>query len=199
MKKFSKLLLAAAFATTVVAGVGCGSETTSEKPAAEAPKKEDVEKTNKAVFAAAVIAEEKLQAQFGTVKGLEGDKEVTFAKPAKSKEEALTFLGTYWDAALAEKEYTAVIGDKAALDKANEAIKALAVKNKKEDSFKPETTIAKAEAIRANALTAVAKYEDAKVEEKDGNYVLTYKGLTYTVKKDGKNYKVVGKEGTIAK
>lgn len=196
MKKFSKLLLAAAFATTVVAGVGCGSEATTDKPAAEAPKKEDAEKTYKAVFAAAVIAEEKMQSQFTTVKGLEGDKEVTFSKPAKSKEEALTFLGTYWDSALADKEYTALLGDKALLDQANKAIEALAKKNEKE--FKAETEIAKADAIRANALSATAKYEDAKVEEKDGNFVLTYKGLTYTVKKDGNSYKVIGKEGTLA-
>ncbi|TCP55585.1 hypothetical protein EV586_103238 [Tumebacillus sp. BK434] len=197
MKKFSKLLLAAAFATTVVAGVGCGSEATTDKPAAEAPKKEDAEKTYKAVFAAAVIAEEKLQSQFSTVKGLEGDKEVTFSKPAKSKDEALKFLGTYWDSALADKEYSALLGDKALLDQANKAIEALAKKNKKD--FKAETEIAKAEAIRANALSATAKYEDAKVEAKDGNYALTYKGLTYTVKKDGNSYKVINKEGTLAK
>jgi hypothetical protein len=197
MKKFSKLLLAAVFATTVVAGVGCGNEAaTNDKPNAEQPK-EDAEKINKAVFAAAVIAEEKLESQFTAVKGLEGDKEVSFSKPTKSKDEAIKFLSTYWDQALAEKEYTALLGDKDLLDKANKAIEALAKKSEK--PFTPITEVAKAELIRANALTATSKYEDAKVESKDGKYILTYKGLTYTIQKDGNSYKVVGKEGTLQK
>ncbi len=198
MKKFSKLLLAAVFATTVVAGVGCGDSKTTDTPKAEQPK-EDTEKVNKAVFAAAVIAEEKLESQFAAVKGLEGDKEVSFMKPAKAKEESIKFLGTYWDASVIEKEYTALLGDQAALEKANKAIEALAVKNKKEKDFKPLTVIAQADKIRANALTAASKYEDAKVESKDDTYTLTFKGLTYKLKKEGNSYKIVGKEGTLAK
>ncbi|MFD2171714.1 hypothetical protein [Tumebacillus lipolyticus] len=196
MKKFSKLLLAAVFATTVVAGVGCGDSKTTDTPKAEQPK-EDTEKVNKAVFAAAVIAEEKLESQFAAVKGLVDGKEVSFMKPAKSKEESLKFLGTYWDAAVIEKEYTALLGDQAALEKANKAIEALATQGKKK--FTPETVIAQAEKIRANALTAASKYEDAKVESKDDTYTLTFKGLTYKLKKEGNSYKIVGKEGTLAK
>jgi hypothetical protein len=207
--KFAKLALAAMLVMTAVVGVGCSSSSSEKTTTAstDTAKKEDPEKVKNAVFAAALIAENQLADQFEERKGLEGDKEVSFMVPKKEKtEDAVKFLSSkYWSEELAKKEYEALLGDKALLEKANKAFEAKTnadnAKAKTEDAkkkFTPVTVVADAAKIGANALTG-AKLADAKVEEKDGKWTIEYKGLKYTVEKKDSSYKVVGKEGKLTK
>lgn len=201
MKKFAKLAMTGVLLATAAVGVGCTSgEKASETPAAtEQPaKKDDVQKQYQAAFAAAMIAESQLVSQFEDKKGLEGGKEVAYPV-GKTTDEAVAFLSTnYWSKEVAQKEYEAVLGDAAVVEKANAAFKAKAVADKKEADFKPVTIVADSAKLGSNSL-AKGNFADAKVEEKDGKFVIDYKGLKYTMEKNNNSYRVVGKEGTLQK
>jgi hypothetical protein len=207
--KLAKLALATMLVMTAVVGVGCSSSSSDKTTTSstDTAKKEDPEKVKNAVFAAALIAENQLADQFEPRKGLEGDKEVPYMVSKKeSTDEAVKFLSaTYWNADVAKKEYEALLGDKALLDKANKAFEAKNTadnaKAKSDDAkkkFTPAAALADDAKLGANALTG-AKLADAKVAEKDGKWTIEYKGLKYTVEKKDSSYKVVGKEGTLTK
>ncbi|MGB8956184.1 MAG: hypothetical protein WCC10_12470, partial [Tumebacillaceae bacterium] len=149
MQKLTKIALATLLAMTAVAGVGCSSktDTASTTTTATTDKKEDTEKTNRAVFAAALIADEKLNNQFAAVKGLGADgKETTYNKPSKSKEDAVKFLANYWSEDAAGKAFDAVLGDAAYLANVNKELEAATNKAnetaKEKKEFKPITAVA---------------------------------------------------------
>ncbi|MCX7569915.1 hypothetical protein OS242_08050 [Tumebacillus sp. DT12] len=207
MTKFSKLALAAMLALTTATAVGCSD---AEKPAsttAATDTKEDVVKVQKSIFAAVLIGDSLVTDSFEAKKGLgPDDAEVEYMVPKRQAKETLDILAkTYWDKEVAKKEYEAVLGDQALLDKANAAFEAkVNADNEKAKSeeekikFTPRTEVGDADKIGANVLTG-AKFEDIKVEGKDGQYTLEYKGLKYTVKKDGNQYRIIAKEGTLQK
>ncbi|GAX89487.1 hypothetical protein [Effusibacillus lacus] len=192
MKKMSTLLLAATLVVTAAAGVGCSSG----KQAASTEAKKDDSQAQRTAYAAVLLAEDRFQGMFEAKQGLEGGKEVAFYVPNKSQEAAIEFLSTSWDKEVAKKEFEAVLGDKALLDKANKAFEEKAKADKKE--FKPVAAVAVKEKIGANAING-AKFEDVKISEKDGKFVIEYKGLKYTLTKNGESYKIVGKEGQLQK
>ena len=206
MQTFNKIALATLLAVTAVAGVGCSS--TEEKPAATtsaADSQQDTEKINRAVFAAALIADEKMNNQFGAVKGLGADgKETSYMTPKKSKEDAVAFLANYWGEEAAGKEYDALLGDAAYLANVNKELEAAVNKAnetaKTKTEFEALTAVADNAKFKTNDLSGAApQFKDVKVESKDGKYVLEYNGLKYTLEKTGTTYKVVAKEGTLAK
>ena len=207
MKKLTKIALAALLAMTAVAGVGCSSKT-EEKVATTTTAttdNKDTEKINRAVFAAVLIADEKLNNQFVAVKGLGADgKETSYNKPSKSKEEAVKFLENYWSEEAAGKEFDALLGDAAYLANVNKELEAANNKAnetaKEKQEFKPLTAVADNAKYKKNDLAgAAAQFKDAKIESKDGKFTLEYKGLKYTLEKTGTSYKVVAKEGILAK
>jgi hypothetical protein len=216
MKKFTKLALAATLAITAIAGVGCSKS--EEKPAATpaaTEKKEDAEKTQRAVFAAALIADEKLNNQFSKkLDGTKDGKDTSYQGLAKSKEDAVKALENYWNADAAKKEIDAIVADAAKLEainaelkakhEANEAAKKKTAEEKKEEfkptEFKPATDVADPDKFKKNDLVgAAADFKDAKVTENGGKFTVEYKGLKYTLEKSGTTYKVVSKEGKLAK
>lgn len=209
MKKFTKLALAAMLVMTAVVGVGCSKTDDTKTNTATETKKEDPEKINRAVFAAALIADEKMSSQFSkAVKGIdEAGKDVAYSAPSKSKDDSLTFLKPYWSTEAATKTYDGTLGDATLLAKANKEAEALVNKNNaaqkdeaKKTTFKPLTAVADPAKLGTNNLAgAKPQYADVKVESKDGKYTVTYKGLTYTLEKSDNTYKVVSKEGTLTK
>ncbi|KEO83636.1 hypothetical protein [Tumebacillus flagellatus] len=212
MKKFTKLALAAMLVLTSAAAVGCSKSDDTSKSATNTTTSDsnvDAAKTNRAVFAAVLIADEKMTSQFSkAVKGIDdAGKDVTFSAPSRSKDDAIAFLAPYWDKDAAGKEYDALLGDAAYLANANKQIEAKVNKDnaaakKEEDKkqFKPLTAVADSTKLSANNLSgAKAQFQDAKVENKDGKYTVEYKGLKYTMEKSGNTYKVVSKEGTLTK
>ena len=202
--KFSKLALAAMLALTAATAVGCSN---SDKPAettATTASAEDTVKIHKSIFAAVLIGDSLITDTFEAKKGFGPDgAEVEYMVPKRPVKDTMDILAkTYWDADLAKKEYEAVLGDKALLDKANAAFEAKVnadnAKAKSEEEkvkFNPKTEVGDADKVGVNVLTG-AKFEDIKVEGKDGQYTLEYKGLKYTVKKDSAQYRIIGKEGT---
>lgn len=210
MKKFTKLVLAAMLVMTAVAGVGCSkaddkSATTTNTTT---DKKEDTEKVNRAVFAAVLIADEKMTSQFSkAVKGIDdAGKDTSYSAPARSKDDAVTFLDPYWTKDAAGKEYDAILGDATLLGKVNKEVEAKVNKDNtgkaddKKAKFTALTTVADSKKLGTNDLSgAKAQFADAKVESKDGKYTVEYKGLKYTLEKSGTSYKVVSKEGTLSK
>jgi hypothetical protein len=207
MTKFSKVALAAVLALTAATSVGCTDQEESTAKTDEVITPEDAAKINKSIFAAVLIADHLITDSFEAKKGLDPNgKEVEYMVPKRPKKETLDLLAkTYWDKELAKKEYEAVLGDKALLDKANAAfearVNAVNAKAKSEEEkikFTPTTEVGDPNKIGANVLTG-AKFEDVKIEGKDGLYTLEYKGLKYTVKKDGAQYRIVGKEGQLQK
>ncbi|PWK10255.1 hypothetical protein [Tumebacillus permanentifrigoris] len=209
MKKFTKLALAAMLVMTAVVGVGCSKTDDTKTNTATETKKEDPEKINRAVFAAALIADEKMTSQFSkAVKGIDdAGKDTAYTAPSKKQEESLTFLDPYWGKDAATKEYTAALGDATLLAKVNKEAEALVNKNNaaakdesKKTKFTPLTAVADPAKLGKNNIAgAKAQYADVKVESKDSKYTVTYKGLTYTLEKSGNTYKVVSKEGTLTK
>jgi len=201
MKQFAKLAMTGVLLATAAVGVGCASsDKATETPAAtEQPvKADDKKKQYQAAFAAAMIAESQLVNEFESKKGLEDGKEVSYSV-GKSTDEAVKFLATnYWSEEVAKKEYEAAFGDAALVEKANAAFKAKAVADKKEADFKPVTIVADPAKLGKNSL-AKGDFADAKVEEKDGKFIIDYKGLKYTMEKNNNTYRVVGKEGTLQK
>jgi hypothetical protein len=210
MKNFTKLALAAMLVLTAAAGVGCSkTDDTTKSGTTTTDTKVDTEKVNRAVFAAALIADEKMTSQFSkAVKGIDdAGKDVTFNAPSRSKDDALTFLDPYWGKDAAGKEYDAQLGDATYLATANKQLEAKinkdnAAAKKEEDKkkFTPLTAVADSKKLGANNLAgAKAQFADAKIDGKDGKYTREYKGLKYTLEKSGNTYKVTSKEGTLTK
>lgn len=192
MKMVSKLSLAAFLALTTVAGTACSSN----QPSQAADSKKDDQSSRKA-FAAALIAEDRLAGMFEAKDGLEGDKAVKYLVSDKTVDEAADFLSLTWNKDVAKKEVEAVLADKSVNDKAAKAFEAKAKADKKEYKAVPYL-VADKDKLGANALTP-AKFEDVKVSENSGKYVIEYKGLKYTMEKSGETFKVTAKEGKLTK
>lgn len=202
MKKFTTMILTAMLGLSVVSGVvGCSSTTSTDKPAATTDNggsQQDATKTQHLVFADALIAESHIADQFAAQKGLENGKDVVYSVPTSSEDDSLKLLSNYWDASLAKTEYESYLGDKALLEKANAAFKAKAASAKTD--FTPVDRVADDSKLGANDLSsAKAKFEDVKFTQQDDKYILEYKGLKYTLQKQGNAYKIVAKEGQLQK
>ncbi|HEU4963021.1 MAG TPA: hypothetical protein VFV52_04040 [Bacilli bacterium] len=208
MNKFNKLALATMIAMTSLAAVGCSEDT---KPAASdtADNKEDDVKNQRAALAATQIAESALTDQFASKKGLaaDGSDYEYFVPKQESTEAAVEFLSKWWDKDLVKKEYEALLADSAKLEEINAAIKAKVDKDnaaaeKAEDKteFTPITVAADSAKLGANDIaSANVKFDDVKVTKDGDNYIVEAKGLKYTVSKNGNEYKVIAKEGTLTK
>jgi hypothetical protein len=196
MKKMSKLVLAAMLLSTSAVAFGCSS---GDKPA-NSSAQQDTEKTYQKAFVTTMLAEDRVTEIFEPTKVTVDGKEVSYLIPKKSADEAVQFLSTSgWDKDLAKKEFEAVLGDKALLDKVNKDLEAAAKAKNKE--FKPVAAVADDKKLGANAMTGATKaqYQDVKVSEKDGKYTIEYKGLKYTLEKNGDSFKIIAKEGKLQK